>query len=162
MKNINHKYLLALTILLFNSLAFSENKNLEDFFISDKSENLFSVLSDTDSLSFQDQWVLIVLNRNLQESKMLVDYLAEAFTNTESLMVIVLGNQASNKSFDKNKNLERFKRLNLSDSNILNFLATRATPLIIGMNNNTVKWKIAGFNEDSDFLHNLIEKWSFK
>ncbi len=162
MKSLIYIGLSTLMLFLFNPLTVSANNNLEDFIEADNIDSLFSELSDTDALDFDDQWVLIILNKNLHESNILIDYLADASTNTESLMIMILGSQTDNKPLEKNKNLSGLKLFNLSDSGILPFLETNATPLIVGMNKSTVKWKIAGFNENSEFLHNLINRWSLK
>jgi len=136
-------------------------RSITDIEVSDKLMGTFKLAQ----ISTEQHWLLIIINKNLNISQQLLEQLKDKRINLDKTVILITNNKTKKHAFKKyQQELAVAAWVELEDSEILNQLNIAATPIILGMQTDQVKWKLSGLPSKSEFNNTILQinNWTNK
>ncbi len=160
MKNISTLLLIGLLTITFVGKTKTYH-SIEDVIVEDNNLGL----SRLTQWAPDNHWVLIIVNKNLNNSHQMLELLNVTNLNLDKTVILVIGNLTHEETFEQyKKKLNVNAWIDLKESKILKQLNLSATPVVLGIVNKEINWKINGLPSKIDFNGTIsqINKWSIK
>lgn len=155
------KYLSLFLVLIFSGYSSSnEVRNVNELIVDDYYERQINL----GLLGPQDYWVLIVIDGNLDTSHEYLKQLQHQKTNMSSTIIVLLNSNTSKEQFHSkyHASLQPYSWVNAKASDVFKQINISATPVVFGMNKDTVMWQNSGVPNNFDeasMLSKQIESW---
>lgn len=157
---------LALIFIVFSPLTSGQIlRTLDGLKVSTKSSQKIDIkqMLSTNLMAPTNRWILIILNKNLNNSQQMLKYLHNQTLNLDKTVIAVIANEEKTEVFPQYRDkLDVYQWLELKNSQLLKQLKLQATPVVLGMQGTQVRWKISGVSTAKTFESNIahINKWS--
>ena len=160
-KTVSLLLVLVLPLILTTPTLAKESRKINKLIVDDYYENQMQL----SLLAPQDYWVLVVVDSNLSSSHNYIRQLQQQKVDLSSAVIVLLNSNDSKEVFYKkyHTSLQPYSWVNAQGSDVLTQMKISATPVIIGMHKDVIKWQNSGQLNSFDEVKQLskqLKSWT--